>query len=392
MHHPPPSESAAGEPARKPGLVLLSMFSCLFGCGPRQAAEPPPRDAARLVWARLADLPDPVGVAGGFAGVCGAGNGLLVVAGGANFPDRPPWESGVKAWHDAAWVLADPDGQWQAATPLPEPLGYGVSASFAGRVWCVGGGDAQKNVASTMALGWDAAAQRLVVERDALPLLPKPVANAAGILVGSRLFIAGGQETPDATTALATLWSIDLANAAAGWREHTPWPGPPRILPVLGAVDGHLYLVSGAELIVAETAGDEDPQVTRRFLRDAYRFDPATESWTVLAPAPVPLIAAAGPAIPLGDKQLVFLPGDDGEFFERRMELADRHPGFPRRSYIYDTAADAWLRGDEIPATVDGLATATPVTTPTVAWRGRTVIPSGEIKPGVRTPAILTAR
>ena len=268
----------------------------------------------------------------------------------------------------------------------------GVSASFAGRVWCVGGGDAQKNVASTMALGWDAAAQQLVVERDALPLLPKPVANAAGVLVGSRLFIAGGQETPDATTALATLWSIDLANAAAGWREHTPWPGPPRILPVLGAVDGRLYLVSGAELMLAETAGAEGPQVTRRFLRDAYRFDPATESWTVLAPAPVPLIAAAGPAISLDGKQLLFLPGDDGEFFERRMELADRHPGFPRRSYIYDTAADAWLRGDEIPATVDGLATATPVTTPTVAWRGRTVIPSGEINPGVRTPAILTAR
>jgi N-acetylneuraminic acid mutarotase len=369
------------------------MLSCLFGCGPRQAAEPPPRDAARLIWARLADLPDPVGVAGGFAGVCGGENdGRLVVAGGANFPDRPPWESGVKAWHDAAWVLADPDGQWQAATPLPEPLGYGVSASFAGRVWCVGGGDAQKNVASTMALGWDAATQRLVVERDALPPLPKPVANAAGILVGSRLFIAGGQETPDAATALATFWSIDLADAAAGWREHKPWPGPPRILPVLGAVDGRLYLVSGAELILAETAGAEGPQVTRRFLRDAYRFDPATESWTVLALAPVPLIAAAGPAIPLGGKQLVFLPGDDGEFFERRMELADRHPGFPRRSYIYDTAADAWLRGDEIPATVDGLATATPVTTTTVAWRGRTVIPSGEIKPGVRTPAILTAR
>jgi hypothetical protein len=106
----------------------------------------------------------------------------------------------------------------------------------------------------------------------------------------------------------------------------------------------------------------------------------------------VPLIAAAGPAIAVGGKQLLFLPGDDGEFFERRMELAGRHPGFPRRNYIYDTAADAWLAADEIPATVDGLATATPVTTTTVAWRGRTVIPSGEIKPGVRTPAILTAR
>jgi len=318
------------------------------------------------------------------------------VAGGANFPDRPPWEAGVKAWHDAAWVLATPDGQWQAATPLPEPLGYGVSASFAGRVWCVGGGDAKRHVASTVALAWDTAAGRLVVERDALPPLPKPVANAAGVLVGSRLYIAGGQETPDAKAALATLWSIDLANALAGWREHKPWPGPPRILPVLGAVDGRIYLVSGAELIVAETAdigtaAAGPPTVTRRFLRDAYRFDPEAESWTVLSPAPVPLVAAAGPAIPIGATQLAFLPGDDGEFFEQRMALAGRHPGFPRRIHLYDTAADTWREAGEIPATVDGLATAAPVTTPTVTWRGRTVIPSGEIKPGVRTPAILTA-
>jgi N-acetylneuraminic acid mutarotase len=388
MQRPSPSDNPRGEPPRHPALVLLSMLSCLCGCGPRQAAEPPPRDDGTLVWARLADLPDRVGVAGAFAGVCGAGDGLLVVAGGANFPDRPPWEAGVKAWHDTAWVLADPRGRWQAATPLPEPLGYGVSASFAGRVWCVGGGDATRHVASTISLGWDAAAGRLVVERDALPALPKPVANAAGVLVGSRLYIAGGQETPDATTALATFWSIDLANPAAGWREHAAWPGPPRILPVLGAVDGHIYLVSGAELVVADA---EPPTVTRRFLRDAYRFDPETEAWTVLSPAPVPLIAAAGPAIPRGGKELVFLPGDDGEFFERRMELAGRHPGFPRRMWLYDTAADTWREAGAIPATIDGVPTATPVTTPTVAWRGRTIIPSGEIKPGVRTPAILSA-
>jgi len=369
-------------------LCLLSMLGGLFGGSPGEAAEPPPHDAGRFTWARLADLPDSVGVAGCFAGVCGDGDGVLVVAGGANFPDRPPWEAGVKAWHDTTWVLADPRDRWQAATPLPKPLGYGVSASFARRVWCVGGGDAARNVASTVALGWDASAGQLVVDRDALPALPKPLANAAGVLVGSRLFIAGGQETPDATTALATFWSIDLANPADGWREHAPWPGPPRILPVLGAVDGRIHLVSGAELVVADAG---PPTVTRRYLRDAYRFDPETEAWTILSPAPAPLIAAAGPAIPLGTTQLAFLPGDDGEFFERRMELAGRHPGFPRRMYLYDTAADTWLAGGEIPATIDGLATATPVTTPTVAWRGRTVIPSGEIKPGVRTPAILSA-
>lgn len=381
--------------SRQPGAVLLSMLCGIWSCGSGRAAEPP-RDADGFVWTRFADLPDPVGVAGAFAGVCGGGEGVLVVAGGANFPDRPPWESGVKAWHDTAWVLGEPRGRWQVATPLPEPLGYGVSASFAGRVWCVGGGDARRHVASSVALGWDAAAGRLLVERDALPALPKPVANAAGVVVGSRLYIAGGQETPDATAALATFWSIDLAAAARGWREHRPWPGPPRILPVLGAVEGRVYLVSGAELVLAgngepgkTTAGP--PAVTRRFLRDAYRFDPATETWTVLAAAPVPIIAAAGPALPVGARQLAFLPGDDGALFERRMELAGRHPGFPRRIHLYDTAADTWQAAGEIPATIDGLATATPVTTPTVVWRGRTVIPSGEISPGVRTPAILAA-
>lgn len=378
--------------SRAAWLMPLSLFS---GCGPEPAAAPSCRPPAAMIWARLADLPDPTGVAGGFAGVCGTGDGVLVVAGGANFPDRPPWEAGVKAWHDTAWVLADPRGRWQAATPLPEPLGYGVSASFGGRVWCVGGGDAQRHVASTVALGWDAAAARLVVDRDALPPLPKPVANAASVLVGSRLYIAGGQEAPDATTALATFWSIDLANPASGWREHVPWPGPPRILPVLGAVDGRIYLVSGAELVPAEaadadTAGAGPPTVTRRFLCDAYRFDPDTEAWTARAAAPVPLVAAAGPAIPLNATHLAFLPGDDGECFERRMELAGRHPGFSRRIHLYDTATDTWREAGEIPATIDGFATATPVTTPTIAWRGHTVIPSGEIKPGVRTPAILS--
>ena len=89
-------------------------------------------------------------------------------------------------------------------------------------------------------------------------------------------------------------------------------------------------------------------------------FAGETEARTVLSPAPIPLIAATGPSIPPGATQLAFLPADDGEFFERWMELAGRHPGFPRHLVPYDTAADTWRE-------------------------------AGEIKPGVRTPAILTA-
>ena len=79
-----------------------------------------------LVWKQLPSLPDPPGVAGSFAGVSGIS---LIVAGGANFPDKMPWEGGKKVWHDRVWVLDKPDGTWREGSKLPRPLGYGVSVS-----------------------------------------------------------------------------------------------------------------------------------------------------------------------------------------------------------------------------------------------------------------------
>lgn len=409
MHPASPSERAVDRGPRAAGRAARWVAAAMVAAGrivgvAAVAAEPGTAGLAgrnTFAWVRLADLPDATGVAGAFAGVCGDElSGRLVVAGGANFPERPPWDGGTKAWHDAAWVLAEPGGRWEPATPLPAPLGYGVSATFGGRVWCVGGCDATRHVATTVALAWDPAQRRLTVEPRALPEIPKPVAYAAGVVVGSRLYIAGGQEAPDDAVALGTLWSIDLAAAVttgsdcatshAHWQEHPRWPGPPRILPTLGTHAGRVYLVSGAELVTASgTAGGA--AVTRRFLRDAYAFDPQTQTWTVLAAPPVPIVAAAGPAIPVAGGRLAFLPGDDGKLFERRAELAERHPGFPRAIHLYDPSTDSWHAGGEIPADVGGTATATPVTTPAVAWRGRTVIPSGETQPGIRTPAVLTA-
>ena len=75
--------------------------------------------ADALAWKQLPPLPDAPGVAGPFAGVSG---GALLVAGGANFPDRMPWEGGKKVWLDRVWVLEKPDGVWREAGKLPRPL------------------------------------------------------------------------------------------------------------------------------------------------------------------------------------------------------------------------------------------------------------------------------
>src|ERR1019366_969557 len=59
-------------------------------------------DAIADEWKLLPSLPDKEGFAGSFAGVS---NGAMIVAGGANFPDKKPWDGGKKLWYDTVFVL-----------------------------------------------------------------------------------------------------------------------------------------------------------------------------------------------------------------------------------------------------------------------------------------------
>ena len=60
------------------------------------------------------------------------------------------------------------------------------------------------------------------------------------------------------------------------------------------------------------------------------------------------------------------------------------HPGFPGATWTYDPPADAWRSTGRMPRPT--------VTVPVVEWEGRYVIPSGELRPGVRTPEVWTRR
>ena len=53
-------------------------------------------------WGELAPIPNKVGLAGMFAGMH---ENQLIAAGGANFPDAPPWQGGTKIWHDEIFLF-----------------------------------------------------------------------------------------------------------------------------------------------------------------------------------------------------------------------------------------------------------------------------------------------
>ena len=155
-------------------------------------------------WRTLPSLPQ--GLAGAFAGVSG---GALIVAGGTNFLDGAPWDGGTKSWFSAVYALSSPQDDWKRVGDLPRALGYGVSATWRGKVLCVGGSDSSTHRSETFALRFRAADNMMRLESG--PDLPIGLANAAGVLVGDVLYVAGGSTSPLAQSALASLWALDLS-------------------------------------------------------------------------------------------------------------------------------------------------------------------------------------
>lgn len=319
--------------------------------------------ATELRWEQLAPLAGSNGVAGAFAGVSG---GALLVAGGANFPDKKPWEGGTKVWHDRVFVLESPSGAWREAGKLPSPLGYGIAISHKSGLVCIGGSDARKHHAFVRILRWFESR----LEIQTLPDLPQACANMSGALVGETIYVAGGIDAPTATNAMDSLFALDLPLAKPVWRRLEPLPAPGRMLAVAGAHGDSFYLFGGAAL-----KPGPDGKPVREWLRDAHRYTPG-KGWRRLADMPRPAVAAPSPA-PVLNGQLLILGGDDGA--QVNTPPAE-HKGFPRDVLAYDPKTDRWTSFGEAPFSL--------VTTPAVEWNGRIVIPGGEVRPGIRSTEV----
>ena len=323
----------------------------------------------------LPELPDGIGLAGAIAGKHGP---YLLIAGGANFPDEPRWETS-KAWHDRIQVLDlnTPEKGWlELSSRLPRATAYGVSLTHPTfGVVSVGGANGKEHLAEAFLLRVDANS----AEFETLPDLPITLAYATGALDGDRVLIFGGQETPTATEASARLFELDLGKSDRAWRELEPMPSSGRILPTAGVNRGEFFVFSGASL--SEGANGSP---TRTYLRDTWRYSP-DKGWRQGADMPRAAVAAPSPAIPAGHDFLVVIGGSDGALDARTDELRDEHPGFPRSILAYHPITDRWSERGEFPSMP-------PVTVATVPYDDGFILASGEIRPRVRTPKFTSLR
>lgn len=378
-------------------------------------------------WDKLPPLPPSAGQAkqpgeaGPFAGVHGD---ALIVAGGANFPDKLPWEGGAKIWWDDVWVLeglSSNSSRWfsGAVLKLPRPLGYGISVDLPEGVLCAGGHDVDRCYADVFILSWDAKAKKLV--KTDLPPMPEPLSFMAGALVGDTLYVAGGQTTMKNAVPSRHFWALDLSKRQSGagalkWQALPSWPGPARVLPVAASQ----RTAKGPEFFLFSGRTPEAGKPTR-ILADAYAYDPQAKAWRTLPSVGTGLPGAgtkglsvmAGSAAAVGASEIWLFGGDRGDLFlelekhdlaiaaaraagktadveaglAAKKAIYARHPGFAREVLAYDTIKNTWRVAAMTPESIPPQ-----VTTTAVKHGDAILIPSGEIKPGIRTPDVVRVK
>ncbi len=353
-------------------LGLMTLTAILLSQNKGIGAESNTEDISTVLkWESLPDLPESLGVAGPFAG---SHKDALIIAGGANFA-KPIWAT-EKQWTQQIHVLAKEKGSytWHDGGLLKKPIAYGASVTTKNGIVCMGGNDGSQTFRDVFLLQWDPIGKK--TKTIIYPSLPEPCAYGQAALVGTTIYLAGGQKGPDLDSTMNNFWSLDLSHANVPedfqWETLKTWPGESRAFNLTvtqhNGYDDCIYVISGRR----EFEG------AAQFLKDVWEFTPRTKIWR--SRAALPRCVMAGSGIAIGHSHIFVLGGADGSLFFKADDLKDAHPGFPKEALAYHTITDTWTSAGTMPANH--------VTTTALKWGSRIIIPSGEVRPRVRSPKI----
>ncbi len=345
------------------------------------------------------------GLAGPYTGV---DNDVLIVAGGANFPDELPWNGGTKVYHNEIFVLqktGKEEYSWRLMNgKIPFASAYGGAVSTPAGLLCFGGNTLDKTISRSWFIKYISETE--TVEITPGPQLPVPLTNFAFAKVDNRIFVAGGTSDMGGESG-EYFFSLDISSENTDvwqWESLPTWNGKPRSFAVgVGQSNGEtncFYLFSGRSVQLGK-----NPEV----LYDAHVYNPLLKKWSMISGGKnkdFPFMA--GTAFPLGAATIVFSSGADGKMMKKQQEIErkisqlekaedenklqeaknnllnhlNNHPGFGNSLMAFNTITHKIYELGELPETSQ-------VTTSAVKWDNNVIVPSGEIRPGVRTPHIL---
>ena len=363
-------------------ITFLFMFSVAT-----VFAQPEP---VPIHWRIAAELPSNndvahPGIAGAVTGVLGD---VMLVAGGANFPEKMPWDGGAKKYHDQAYLYDQTFALRKGSYHLPENIAYAANcATTKGLLYA--GGENENGISSKVyLLNWNNKSLSFL----SLPDLPVALTNASAVSIGDHVFVIGGEMKIGVSD---QIWCLDLRNTSSHWKKITTLPKPVSHAVVV-AVGKQIFILGGRK---------KNANAISTFYDDVNAFDVERNVWTHRTPLPYGL--SAGTGIAKGNKIFLF-GGDKGIVFgkvetlllaiasesnalkkealiKEKNALQIDHPGFSKEIIVYDVIK-------EKTEVISVLPYPTPVTTTAFWWKDQLIIPSGEVKAGVRSPHILAGK
>ena len=354
-----------------------------------------------IEWKTIAELPPfrdqskSIGVAGPVVGII---NNKLIVAGGANFPDKMPWQGGKKIYYNNISIFNKEKEQ-----VFQEKIKNSLTSNIAYAANCItplgvvyAGGENELGLSDKVyLLQWDEASNNL--RQTKLPDLPVETTNGSLVCIDNTIYFLGGETLTNTTN---QFYSLNLIKINLGWMTLPVLPKPlSNMVVVAQYLNGQkqIYLMGGR---AKQKNGISD------FSSDVYSFDIHLKIWDKKKSLPYPLSAGTGAVF--SEKYILLFGGDQGERFNKveqtisninlekeqfkkenlisiKNKLLESHPGFSNEILLYNTQKNIWLSNGFIPFNAS-------VTTNLVQWGDEIIIPSGEIKAGVRTPRIISAK
>lgn len=378
----------------------------LAGCAPQPVTDKSGLEVRQMTGVPQGESGVEQGVSACYAGVV---DGVLMMAGGCNFPETPAAEGGTKRFYRGIYladISVDTLLTWSKVGELPVEVAYGFSATTSKGMACVGGTNRQGALAKAWRILPDK--EKRTVTIDTLPSMPCTLDNMSGAVIDRKLYVVGGNVNGVPSN---VLYRLHLDDTNSGWVRLADFPGNPRTQPVCVAQrkEGETCLFLWGGFAAASSKRSTTLSV------DGYCYTPSSDSWMPVA-VPVgmdsiPVSLGGGNGIAFADSLILCTGGVNKDIFlaalqrEELMKAAmahdDRHMidslkqvskgymqmppedyRFNDRLLVYNVCRNTWKEVFRTKLTARAGAS--------LVGDGFTFFNiNGELKPGIRTPMIV---
>ncbi len=305
----------------------------------------------------------------------------------------------AKKYHDKIYILKKKEKNqyyWLegVSTKLDYPIAYPANVPYKKGFISIGGENDNGVLKNVIFFQW----LNDELSITPLPELPIGLTSCNAVCIKDRLYVVGGNS---GKTSLKSAFVMDLSETVKKWTGIGDMPIALENAVAAVCHDGEsqkIFLLGGRYKL----PGDK----TTTYSDKVMKYDPKSNKWSTFDfknDNGEKLKLAAGTGVAISKNKIAIFGGDKGLIFNKiesfnnnlsQPDLEDRekvnnekigvltsHMGFETDIYIFNAVKSNCQKSGSIPDL-------TQVTTSAFYWGKSIIIPSGEIKPGIRTPMI----